>query len=182
MVLVERNLLFAAMAPAACVMVLAACGPSSGDDNQRKTQLSGPVGLEHSVHPVSPTQGRMAVAGCCSFVVEDAKVQRLEGDVDGRQIEGAGYRAIISFGNGVARPDEPQTPATVRQIDGVPFNKIVVKSARPGEPRLVYRATVPLDDQAKARNIANPGLEIVGWCSSELACDRLTKMIESIRF
>jgi len=134
------------------------------------------------VHPVFPTKGRMVVAGCCSFVVGDAKVKRLEGDVDGRQIEGAGYKAIVSFGNGIARPDASAMPGTTSQIDGVTLRKSVLKPAEADESRVIYRAAVALDEQAKAQNIANPGLEITGWCSSDAACDKLTAIIESIRF
>ena len=182
MVLVERIRLPGAAGLSACLLALAACGPSAEEDSQRKAQLSGPVGLEHSVHPVFPTEGRMAVAGCCSFVVGDVEVWRLEGDVDGRKIEGAGYEAVVSFGNGIARAGVPGVPTTAWQIDGVTLRKSVLESTNAGGPRFIYRATVPLDDQAQARNIANPGLEIIGWCSTEPACGELTAMVESIRF
>jgi hypothetical protein len=165
----------------ACLFALAACGSPPADDGRQK-QLSGPVGTEHSIHPVFPTNGLLALAGCCSFDVGDAKVQRLEGDVDGRLVQGLGYKAIISFGNGLARSNGPALPGTVLQVDGVTLVKSAPKLVKPTDPRVIYRATVPLDEKARERNIANPGLEISGWCSSETACQKLTEVIETIRF
>lgn len=165
-----------------CLLVLGACDAPPAGERSRTREISGPVGSEHDVHPLFPTEGREALAGCCSFAVGGATVRRLEGDVDGREIRGADYRAIISFGNGLARASNPAHSPAVFRIDGVTLEKRVQRSAQASEPRFLYRAIVPLDAQARARNIRDPGLEITGWCSSPSGCDKLAEILDSIRF
>jgi hypothetical protein len=162
------------------LLVLGAC--DSPPAEERTPQISGPVGLEYSIHPRFEAEGRTVVEGCCSFAAAGASIRKLEGDVDGREVEGPGYRAIVSFGNGLARTAAAGPPATVSTLDGVKLEKRIAEGGKLGEPRFLYRAIVPLDAQARARNVREPGLEITGWCSSASACEKLAAILDSVRF
>ena len=178
----ERASRLALAGLASSLLVLGACDSPPGGERSDNRQISGPVGTEYSVHPRFQAEGRTIVAGCCSFEAAGASIRRLEGDLDGREVKGPGYRAIISFGNGLARAAAPGAPSSVSLLDGVKLEKRVVEGGKAGEPRVSYRALVPLDDRAKARNVLEPGLEITGWCDSPSACARLGAILDSMRF
>jgi hypothetical protein len=178
----KRNSRLAFAGLASGLLVLGACDSPPAGERSGNRQISGPVGTEYSVHPRFNADGRTIVEGCCSFAAAGTSIRRLEGDVDGRELEGPGYRALISFGNGLARADEPGPPTTISQVDGVTLEKRVVEGGKAGEPRFLYRAIVPLDDQAKARNVREPGLEVTGWCSDLTSCERLAAILDSVRF
>ncbi|HEX8468283.1 MAG TPA: hypothetical protein VF620_10810 [Allosphingosinicella sp.] len=179
----ERASRLALAGLASSLLVLGACDSPPAGERSGTLQISGPVGTEYSVHPRFEAEGRTIVEGCCSFAAADSSVRRLEGDVDGREVSGPGYRAIISFGNGLARAAATPGPApTVSQLDGVKLEKRVVEKGESSEPHFHYRAIVPLDARAKARNVREPGLEITGWCDRPSACAKLAAILDSVRF
>jgi hypothetical protein len=178
----ERASRLAFMGLASGLLVLGACdSPPAGERSQTR-RISGPLGNEYSVHPRFEAEGRTIVEGCCSFAVAGSSVRRLEGDVDGREITGPGYRAIVSFGNGLARADMSRPPSSVSQLDGVRLEKRVAEGGGSSEPNFLYRAIVPLDARARARNVLEPGLEITGWCERPSDCARLAAILDSVRF
>jgi hypothetical protein len=164
------------------LLVLGACDSPPAGERSGSRQISGPVGTEYSIHPRFEAEGRTVVEGCCSFAAAGSSIRRLEGDVDGREVRGPDYRAIISFGNGLARTAPPNASATVSEVDGVKLEKRIVEGEEASEPRFRYRAIVPLDARAKARNVREPGLEIAGWCSRPSSCDKLAAILDSVRF
>ena len=164
----------------ACI-ALAGCDRGS-DKEPRSTELSGPVGTELSVHPRNVAGDRLLIAGCCTFDVQDAQVTKLEGDVDGRMVEGNGYRVEISFGNGLARRPLSTTAPSTLNIDDVTLRKFRPASAGQKEPDLLYAAIVPLNAEAQRRRVRSPGLEVRAWCATPAGCQAATRLVEGIRF
>ncbi len=162
-------------------IALAGCDRGS-EKEPRPTELSGPVGTEYSIHPRNVAGDRRLIAGCCTFDVGQARITKLEGDVDGRMVEGEGYRVEISFGNGLARrPLSAAAPSTLN-IDGVTLRKFRPASPGQKEPDLLYAAIVPLDAEAQRRRVRSPGLEVRAWCATTASCQAATRLVEGIRF
>lgn len=162
-------------------LALAGCDRGS-DKEPRPTELSGPVGTEYSIHPRNVTGDRLLIAGCCTFDVGRARTTKLEGDVDGRMVEGDGYRVEISFGNGLARRPLSTAALSTLNIDGVTLRKFRPASPGENEPELLYAAIIPLDADAQRRRVRSPGLEIRAWCATAASCEAATRMVEGIRF
>lgn len=99
--MVRRGVASTGAMVALVAIALASCGRSSREE-PRSIELSGPIGTEHSVHPRHETTGWTILRGCCCFDTSSARVIRLEGDVEGRRIEGDGFWIEVSFGNGIA--------------------------------------------------------------------------------
>lgn len=164
----------------ACV-ALAGCDRGS-DKEPRSTELSGPVGTEYSIHPRNRGGDRLLIAGCCTFDVGSARIIKLEGDVDGRMVEGDGYRVEISFGNGMARRPLSAATYSTLNIDGVALRRFRPTSHGKNEPDLLYAAIIPLDAEADRRRVRSPGLEVRAWCTSSERCRAATRMIEGVKF
>jgi hypothetical protein len=135
-----------------------ACKPDAAKKSQSDIRISGPVGTEYSVHPVFEGAGRNRILGCCSFAVGKAKVRKLEGDLDGREVVGMGFHATLSFGPDAISSRFVRGGRKFR-IDGVEVSKDVVENPGPQEPTFVYTALVPWNSEARAKKIVYPELE-----------------------
>lgn len=162
-------------------LALVACNKDATKDKGSEIRISGPVGTEYSIHPVFDGTGRERIAGCCSFVTGRAKVRKLEGDLDGREIIGEGYHATLGFGpSGVSGQVPPGGSKST--IDGVEIVKHVVEKPAPKKPTFVYTAVVPLNAEAEAKKIDFPELEVLGWCEDARSCGELRQILDSVRF
>jgi hypothetical protein len=165
---------------AAIATALAGCERKPADA-QKDTIVSGPVGLEYSVHPTFREDGRETIAGCCSFNVADAQVLKLEGDVDGRDVTGRNYRAVFNFG-GRFVTNARQEGTSLTTIDGVQLYKVVDPNTRSTEPRIRVWATIPLSAEGDRNRVAPPKFEASGWCEEPDGCQRLERLFQSLRF
>lgn len=162
-------------------LAVVACSDDAAKDKKSEIRISGPVGTEYSTRPVFEGTGRERIAGCCSFTTGKAKVRKLEGDLDGRKILGEGFHTTLSFGPG-AISAQVAPGGSKSAIDGIDLLKHVAEKPAAQDPTFVYTAVVPLNEEATAKKIDPPELEVLGWCDNARTCDELKQILDSLRF
>lgn len=163
-------------AAASLALLLVSCGQPD-EPAQPETRITGVTDERYYVHPKAEEPGRTVVKGCCTFDLGDAQVTQMTGDVDGRIVRGPGYELEIAFGDWLGPLPKPYEESGERTIDGVKVTEFR------GKPRqFALTATVPLSQEAIARRVDFPQLQVSGRCDGPAACARLEMIMRSIRF
>lgn len=165
------------VASAFAMFGLASCDSQTEQSPSVPKRISGVVDDRYYVHPKITEPGRTGVKGCCSFDLDAAKVTKLLGDIDGRQVEGNGFQMEIAFGSRIPPLNSPFALTERRQIDGVSAAFL-----QAGSRRYALEATVPLSREAENEKIDFPRLQVVGTCDGTSGCERLADALKSVRF
>lgn len=155
---------------------------SGCEQNQPKTerQIVGPAGSDVTSRPrQTPAPGSVVLEGCCSIEAEDAEVEELFGDQQGRRIKSEGYELIVSYG--ASLDQRPKMEGWQQKVvDGV---KVSFRNLDPSQSEMssLLFAEIPAKG-GPGVTITNPQLRITGRCLSVVACNQADQVITSLRF